>query len=676
MSTEIPSPATRKWVVGNTSDLFGAIHYSKNINLDEEGYVKLASRCVMLKTQTGLEIPVSIGRYISGTFYIAGTDDNQLVTLSASVMTSTIDAGSNYPGANTTTGAVWWQSRWYMSYDTNLRYKTISTGDWSTALLALTAGKDHPVEVFKNLNYLAVADAGNTVVLLDTSHSTVRTLTIPAEFEITNMKYNNNRLAITCRLASAARGANIDAFVFLWDGLTTAANVGIATGSDNVVSLEAYKSGWVMLTRSGQLRYFDGGGFTDLANLPHYYLPLIWGDLLNKLTYGSAMVVAGELILFNVPSQLNSFGKRNERYIQQFPGGVLCYDPKIAGFYHRYSPSISQAYAVTVASVDIDTATEIFTTSNTVVATGNPILYTSGNLTDILAGTLFFIIKLSSTTFKLATTKANALAGIAINITSAGSGNHRFHAYDLVDYGQTSSISARVGAIGLMGESFSFYDHVMFGGDYRATDLVTNSRATCYSVPQLENRGYIVTSKIPSRGAKDTDQKLFLEFKKLKDVDAILVKANHREYSGLPVASQSGILANFTSATVFTTTDDLSDAKTAFDANVELECEFTEGAGGGQMAKISALTVNAGMYTVTLADSIIGASNGLKTQFVIDAWEVFATITASDVDNDMGIKEITIGKESKYIKFKIEFRGYQTRIKSANLVNSVQDPSV
>lgn len=73
----------------------------------------------------------------------------------------------------------------------------------------------------------------------------------------------------------------------------------------------------------------------------------------------------------------------------------------------------------------VDTGTEQITLeSNTALYTGDSTFYDTsagaiGGLTD---ATTYYVIRVSATVVKLATTEANALAGTAINLTSAGSG--------------------------------------------------------------------------------------------------------------------------------------------------------------------------------------------------------------------------------------------------------------
>lgn len=79
-----------------------------------------------------------------------------------------------------------------------------------------------------------------------------------------------------------------------------------------------------------------------------------------------------------------------------------------------------------------DAATDICTTSTSLPNTGTAVyLTTTGTLpAGLSTSTVYFIIKVTSTTFKLATTIANANASTAINITDAGTGTHTFQTVD------------------------------------------------------------------------------------------------------------------------------------------------------------------------------------------------------------------------------------------------------
>lgn len=80
------------------------------------------------------------------------------------------------------------------------------------------------------------------------------------------------------------------------------------------------------------------------------------------------------------------------------------------------------------ASADVNTTTNVITETAHNYYTGLVgQLTTSGTLpTGLSLSTDYYIIKLTADTYKFATSKANADAGTAIDISAAGSGNHTF----------------------------------------------------------------------------------------------------------------------------------------------------------------------------------------------------------------------------------------------------------
>jgi len=92
------------------------------------------------------------------------------------------------------------------------------------------------------------------------------------------------------------------------------------------------------------------------------------------------------------------------------------------------NPGTVQALTVAQSGSTVNTTTEVITVpSNAWMTTGTAIVYTSPTpAAPLVSGTTYYVINVSSTTIKLATTAANAAAGTAINLTSTGSGNGYF----------------------------------------------------------------------------------------------------------------------------------------------------------------------------------------------------------------------------------------------------------
>lgn len=660
-------PINGKWTQLNNSDKFGSLAYTKNVNLDEDGHIKLSPRMVSLSSAFWAS---AFGRYAAGTFRIASQSNSYNLAITDTTNSIVEDEEANNPALVAGSHGVWWQNRWYESLDTSVSYNT--AGTWTTgAVSSLTSGKRHVLCVFKNRNTLLVSN-GNVVGQYDTSHNTtgLSALTIPSDFEVTGMAYNGERVGIVTRLGTNSAGQNGEAFFFLWDGATTAYNTGVSLGAYAGVTVFPYKSSFVVVTSQGQLLYWNGGGFDELAHFPFSKTEKVWGNLLSHLAFGDNIIVDGDIIYINLGFILTATGRKQEQPMQESPSGVWCYDPKV-GLYHRYSASISPAYLHTITDANINTTTNVFTTASTIPATGNPVYMTQGT-SDLTVGKIYYVIKLNATTFKLATTKALAEAGTAIDITTATTSY--FWMFDLLDYGV--SYSQQAGAIAIWGSSSLSFRDLMVGSRLFSNALVVGTNL-CTAVPFLENRGYFVTPRLYADSVQENIQKMFIKHRVLNTDDKIIVKVKTKDYIGIPVACQTYVateLFTWTSDDEGYTTLDLSEAKTALDAGEELEIEFIAGAGAGQTVRINEINYSAGTYSLVLAESVTGAASTLKSYFIIDNWKTMASVDATTQKD--GVFEVSLGLVGKNPQIKIELRGYETCIEDIQIINKTHKPSV
>lgn len=666
--------------IPNNSDKFGNLHYTKNVNFDEEGYVKLSARALSLVNEGddgNYDIPSAFGRRTGDAFDIVTTDnpiESDFSENGSSGLSAQIDNGTNVPDTTFDSHGTWWQNRWYVTDTDDLWYRDPSTGNWTDANVTLTAGKYHFVEVFRSRAQLCISD-GNTVIQVDTSHAPTTNLTIPADYEIIGLAYNNDFMAVATRLSDTAAGQNQEAHLFIWDGTTTSANQAFAVGSDAIMAVAPYKSSFVIVTRAGNLMYFNGGGFDILASWPFYFQNITWGDSQNAEMFGNTIQVDGDIIYININTTYEDFGIKGERNLAQSPGGIWCYDPKV-GLYHRYSPSLSEVSRLTVTSGNINTTTNVLTkTAGTIPATGNPIKYIhnrSAKIGGLQTGTVYYVIKSSSTEFKLATTKDNALAGNAIDITSTGSATNYFLAVDLFDYGATHI--NRTGAIGLAEKPSHVLEGLIFGGELFRTDQSGSLAHLNFICSGFKNIGYIVTPKIYSGQIKDKFKKLFIRYRPLNTGDRILIKQKSEDIYGLPVSTpQDGISITWTSPSEFYTTANLAEAKTYLDLGGlrELECEIIGGAGAGGITQVQSINEDSGIYSVVLKNEIDGASSGRVGDILIDNWILIDTL---DTGGD-GIKEVPLDTTAKATKYKIIMEGVDVTIEDLLLVNDTDKPA-
>lgn len=671
-----------KFSIPNNSDKFGNLHYVKNINFDEEGYIKLSSRAVSLvndQDNTDFNIPVALGRAQSDIFKVITTEkpfDVQLNESAGVTAAQDTDNGDDAPPTLTfDSHGKWWQNRWYATEDQLLVYKTIFNGNWTDTAVALSTGKNHFLEVFKNRETLCIAN-GNAVIQINTSHSTSGgQLSIPADFEIIGLAYNNTKMAVATRMSDTVAGQNQEAILFIWSGTSSQAGQGFGVGSDAIMTVFPYKSSFAIITRTGQLKYFNGAGFEEMASLPFYFQNITWGDSQNPEMFGDTVQVDGDVVYINLNNEYERFGIKGEEYLPETPGGVWCYDPKV-GLYHRNAPSISEVSSLTVTSGNIDTGTNILTkTAGTIPATGNPIKYIYNRDTQIgglQTGTVYYVIKLSSSTFKLATSKENALNGTAIDITSTGDTDNYFLALDVTDYAQT--YIGRTGAIGMVERQTHVCESLLFGSELSRIDSSTTDAHLNFLCSGFRNIGYVKTPKITSQQVKDSYGKLFINHRPLKTGDKIIIKEKHVDVLGLPVTTpQDSASINWTSNKEFYTTADLSEALAYLNNNngKELECEIIAGAGAGQMSQIESMAEDDGTYSVVLVDEIDGAVSGRVGDILIENWKLLDTITP---ENDTGTKEIPLDAKSKFSEYKIILDGVDVVIEDISIPNKTYKP--
>ncbi len=675
MSIKIPQ--NNQYSQTNLSDLAGNIWYTRNMNFDEKGYLKLSNRSVSVFSDQSIDpnydtdfgSATSIGRYGSS-FFINTTEQPFKSELGQVTFTTTQDADLGVPSnVSVNSRAVWWQNRWYVTTQTKLYYKTVSGGAWTDTGVVLTTGIPHPLVVFRNKDSLCVGN-GNTVILINTAHSTTVTLTIPSDYEVLNVAFSNNKIGIITRLSVTADGQNQESYFFVWDGASATTSSGISVGSNTLVGIVSYKNSFAVLAKTGEFLFFNGGGFDTLGILPFFPKKRNW-DSTNAL--GDIMINDGDQILFNVTGLLTETNVKQEKYQQNYPGGIWCYDESV-GLYHRYSPSISPLAQISVLDSGVDIATGLFTiNSGTIPDTGNPIKYvfnTNLEIAGLKAGVVYYIIKVSSSSFKLATTKQNAMDGNFITITGIGDSANYFLALTLIDYGQTYFLQSN--GITTTQQSTLVYERLIYGA--RLRDLTGDTKNSLQiTVAEFDNIGYAVTPRLVSQNIEDNAEKLYIKYSPLKTNDSITVKIKYEDILGIPVSStQNPGTTTWVDANTLTTTADMSDVYDYLqDSSKECEIEIISGAGGGQLAKISSISYLSGTYTINLASDIEGASSGRTCNFIIDNFTELGTITSEDLN---GYKEFSISKASKWFKVKPVVKGTDVTIEEIEFINNTQIP--
>lgn len=675
-------PSNSLWKQPNLSDLFGPLAATKCMILDEPGYATLAPRTVRLYSNdddTDFDVPLYFGRYQPGTFFIVTSDAAFTLQFDPDTLAIAEEAGTLAPALTLGSAGLWWQNRWYVSLDTAIRYRTTTSDTFVSAVTGLTSGARHPLAILKTLNYLLVGN-GNVVKAYDSSHSNVANLTLPSDFEVIGIAYNNGKAGIITRLGDDTDGQDDSAYFFTWDGATSAAQQGVAVGSIAAIGISPNKNTFLLHLKDGRVVYWNGGGLVDSGNFPFFNLSgmqITEGD--NTLTtHGDSMrQLTSTRTLINATLVLSSFGKYQEEHSPRSPSGVYCHDTDV-GLYHRYAPSISPMTLISVADGDQNASTDVLTaTSGTVPATGSVALYagTAGaSIGGLKRNTAYYIINLTSTTFQLAASREDADEGRAIDITATSGNTAYFYMVEFHDFGQTLFDTA--GGIGLCEAPTSVYRDILVGASLQ--DRTASAGATesmCIGVPFLENRGHLIFSRINALEIEDEAQSLVVKFRPLGAEDVIVVKEKPSDVAGLPVTTPQNIrsssIGTWQGKRSLTSSADLSAAKDYLDADVnnQLELEVVSGSGGGVSVQISSIDYDSAteVYAIGVEEDVPGAAVEEVFDFSIDNWHLLRKITSADTDeNEKGYAEVSCGTISKRQIFKIELRGYGTTIETSD----------
>ena len=661
---QIPSPQSNKWVQTNSGEISGNVYSTKNINFNEEGYAKLNLRASALVYNTTNFTDVnSIDYFITtNTGYYVLTGDNSgrpwRIDLTGTQYDLTADTNGTGIGQSRYYDSVVWQARWYVSQASTFVYHDGNT-TWTTGLGSLSSGVNHVMCVHEGLNSLAVSDGtgvANTVKLYDSSHSLSTTLTIPKNFNIEWIKYLDNNLYIGTR--NIYGGV---AQMFIWNGSGTAAQKSYPINGEIIFSGENYGNSIAIITSKGQLLRFNGGGFDVLANLPVYYsdynYPLeITSSLptsINRI-HRRGMVSDGERIYINLNGQMSE-----NVLIPNQPSGVWVYNPN-NGLHHHAGYSNNKVETRTVSGVN--TGTDTFTTTSFTALTGTKVYYSATAVSGGLYNNkYYYLIRASSTTFKLAKTYDNAIAGTAIDITSSGT-TEKIYYHDDTDFGTIGELANyKVGAIAKVS---SFDTNLKSYGRMTGSKILygmqiasaTSTVNTLQTLTPGKNIGYITTPKITSNEVKETWQTVYPLYNNVfQSADKITVKYKTIDKLDYPIQLINGNTATYatwTSTTSFTTIADLSYV-VAGD-----EVEIIGGSASGNITTVVSTSYSSGTWTVTVADTM-GVSVSDTSSIIIDNWKKLFTVsgTMTETVQPQQLANSTIGASSKWIRLKIIIEG-------------------
>ena len=654
-----PQSDKRIVVTNGKSAYQGTISFTKNIDLSEDGFIKLAAplcRVYSSEDTADFNLPYDIFTRTEGTYKIL-TSGSDTYELSLSNLGVVID-GTFAGGSDGLRVFPWVSNNWFINsaaavYD----YDGSSAAGTYTSRIANDLDF---IELFISRNTLVGRDPSNVNVLKQYSAAFANTtdLTLPANYAITGAAFSNESMGV----ATKQRKNQGNAIFAVWDGANTSANAIYPVNDPYILDVAAYKNSWIIFTSGGQLLYFNGGGFEEIGRLPMYDLQQRIVDFTptTSIVFGKLIHVDGDRIYVNCAS-LPETARSRKPYEPFYSGGAYCYDPK-NGFYHTAAPSYSEyeGESITFTS-NIGT-----TSSNHYLETGDEMFSTAAS-NEIDDSTIYYAIKLTATTFKLATTYANAVAGTAMTITN---GAYSLNYVKRYDYGTEILKLVDCGLVRNEKDYSGYMDSgvlpFFLGAKVHPNNLATTRVSVInVAVPVMHNRGYFVMGKYESQSLEDMWQGIAIKYSKLKAQDKIIVKAKTKDQEPIIVGDDTlyatsayagqGVTWDG-SGTYFATSADLTGAEEGDEVHV------FAGPGAGQSAHI--LTINGNVtdgWEVILDEPIRGIVSGRVSCVTIDKYKKLGTITSDDTD---GMKRLTLGTPGPSMQIKVELRGIDVKVSS------------
>jgi hypothetical protein len=670
----------------NSTDRFGNIYRTKNISFDKKGYITVspvtrvvASSEDLADLQTNTAIGVMGGAIARNNLWIYADKNIYKSTIGAitptfPTFTKDTETGTPVFGASAGVGAINWDGNLLTADGTSI-------DEWSgSAWSAFNGFGAYFIESFEDRNLLAVADDDEARVY-DRAGNLIQTILVADDLRINAIKWNNSRLYI-------ATNSNLEigqkSLLIEWDSLANSASNQYWVNAQSIMSLTPFEQGVAFTTNDGFLGYCYGG-VQELDHFPVYGTENAWqrsdiGYQFNRVCSNGMNTDDGKLYI-TVNSQIDTGTEDNTEFINPlFPSGVWCFDREV-GLHHKYSIGQSKCLITNdIATTDVNTTTDVITVAGaTVPETGTPCFYRSN---DVLGGTMigglkvgvrYFVIKVSDTEMKVATSRSNAIAGTAIDLTGTGNNDQKFTFHLENDFGGVANRATSISYISGSNTRWQgswLLDKFGIGG-LQQTGTGTSAVRATFSVNQkyLENRGWLITPKLESSMLEDNFATIALKWNKLKTEDQkIIIKYKTRDSDLDEFLTNDTPYFTLTANNTLTTTQDLSGVE------VGDEIEFVRGAGAGYLAHITSISEDTGTYTVVFDEQIRNFTANERGQAVFTKWQKLQTITKDDEDNDIGYRAIRLAEKSKWAMFKIELRGWDTSISDILIDNKPQKP--
>lgn len=665
-------PTNGKWQVKHGKDFFADLVRTRNLNFDTEGYISLGRKALSLynvNDDAGFnKVTAIVPDDSNSVVYILTAGTDYYLTPGTGVVTKLTNSH-----AGTTAGddGCFFAGILHATSTTKVQsYSGGSGGTWTDRITGLSASYPHPIAVFEDSVQLSVGN-GNTVQNYNTGYtnngsSSPYTLTLPAQYVVISLRWRGGRMYIGTRHIYGG-----EAKLFVWDGTATSTGPGYGVGASAIFSMEEFQGSMALITSAGQLLRFNGGGFDELAHFPVYDTPYPWGPIKTIATATAdrvpnrGMCRVGNRLYINITGDINSDA---ENYLVTMPSGVWVYEPAV-GLYHRAGHQYYKHSTLTITALN----SNILTVGTHSLLTGDPVFASSvGNITGLTTNNTYYAISVASTTIKLARSRADAINGTSLTLSGTPSGD-TLQADNHTPTGQVfDTVAGAIAAFSAAMKPF-FGTGVVFGCE--PTDNTETTKRSFNSLGAQSNRGSFVTSPIPAAGVQDTFQKIILQIEGMTtSADSVVIKYRMTKRLGMPTSVRPGLIsyATWTSTTTFTV-NSLTKAVSA--VQIGDEVTFLSGSAAGLSTKITNIDTSTSTYVYTTEDTMPVAAND-SSEVIFEDWTVLGTYTKNTMTVSDGYLEVPIGRRGAAIQFKVELRGYDTKVRLIDVVTKVDKPSV
>lgn len=647
-------PSNNQWTQTNEGDLFGVLHDTRNITIDQAGKIQLTKKPISLYNSDDddrLDYGLSLVYYNSS--YILITDD---AAFEFDIAAGSLSKITSSPTFDLNGDALVFNSLLYISQDDDLCNWNGSS--WNTSLKSLTTGVPHPMAVFDSQpTYKLAIGNGNQVITLDTSHNTNSTvLSLPSQFQVTTLRYRNGYLYIGTK--NTAGG---EARVFIWNGDGTNAQYEVPMGASWVFSMTEYRSTVAVMTDTGELSLINGSMKERLAALPVFYAPDVrWqgsgGLSLNGKVFNRAMTTIGETIYINVE------GETDTGFLPEMKSGLWKYHPD-SGLNHRAGYSTDKFVEDTNVSLSDSTLT---TSAAHNLVSGDSVVFsgTSG-LTGVDTGVVYYASVVSSTEIKLALSRRSLENSNFVTIGGSPTSSDKLVYTPNTDYGPLYNTASGAVMRTVIDETplRNWTSEIIYSGRTKAPD-----EDTVYVICGLSdqyNVGTLSTQRVYSDGPSDTWKELYAFIDDaLTSSDEVVIKFQNEYQDAKPTLALAGTWGSANTIHSTSTAFDEDDWSSVEEGD---EVYIVEGYGQGRSAHVTNVSTSSNTYVLTLDESFGSAGN--ETSLIAENWIKLGTYTKDRMDADYVRTAITPEGKSAWVRVKLELRGFQTKIAHLLLTN-------